>query len=431
MAISADSDVLTKRGFVKASDIKVGDVVYDMEGKETIINEIQEEDLSIRIIVRFGGIESIVVSQNQIMPVYVSPNKSIEYLPAIELFNLANAGYIAKIPSVKIQGEGQLDIDPWLMGFWLGDGCKRYAKLSTSIDDIDYIKKKILEGGYSVGAIRRDKKFNQKGISVSVTQGFQSQLRHYNLLMNKHVPATVFASDMGYRREVIRGLIDSDGMIEKNRGRAIFTNTDYNLALGCVRLASSLGELVCFYPNICHGFGKTVTCYNVTWTPIINPAGIPRKRERVRERKVIEKRTCLNIALEVSYNQRIGLDFRTSSGTMIFSNFCIPFCAGCIPEISRDTANKIFRAMNTASMYTKEKARIQDNINRISPVIYNIQDIIKDRRINDWNKKHIVIDGIEYRGYRDAANAVGCSEHTIQRALASKKGTIWGHIISS
>ena len=45
MALSADSDVLTKRGFVKASDIKVGDVVYDMEGKETIINEIQEEDL--------------------------------------------------------------------------------------------------------------------------------------------------------------------------------------------------------------------------------------------------------------------------------------------------------------------------------------------------------------------------------------------------
>lgn len=430
MAISVETDIPTKYGFVKASDIKVGDVVYDINGNETQIESIKYESLDMSITIRFGRAESIVLSQNQIIPVYVDPNKVTEYISAEDVFSMCCKGWNAKFPSVTIKGNGAMSINPWMLGFWLGDGCHRSANVYTCIDDLEYVKKRILASGYLIGAIRRDRRFNQKGVSVSVTKGLLQQLKQYNIYMNKHMPDEVYSTDINYRREVIKGLVDSDGMVEKSRGRALFTNTNYDLALGCARILSSLGELVCIYPNTCHGFGKTVVCYVVTWMPIELPAGMPRKAGRVRQRKIIEKRTCRHVEFNISYSGTPGVNFTTTSGSMAISNFYIPIGTGKTPEISRETANKLFRTKATCPIYTKDKERIAHQINSISPVRYKVQEITKDRRINDWNKKRFLIDGCEYKGYRDAARAVGCSEHTVQRAIAAGRKIVWGHNIS-
>ena len=64
-----------------------------------------------------------------------------------------------------------------------------------------------------------------------------------------------------------------------------------------------------------------------------------------------------------------------------------------------------------------------------SPTAYEIYEVENDKRTNEWNRKHILIDGKEYYGIANAAKVVGCSYHTIERAIKKGSGEVWGHSI--
>ena len=73
------------------------------------------------------------------------------------------------------------------------------------------------------------------------------------------------------RLDLLRGLMDSDGTITKNRGRAIYSSVRKNLAVGVYQIVSSLGEKAIISKRTQTGFGKEVECYYVSWQPTYCP----------------------------------------------------------------------------------------------------------------------------------------------------------------
>jgi hypothetical protein len=89
--------------------------------------------------------------------------------------------------------------------------------------------------------------------------------------------------------------MDSDGCMEKDRGRAVFANTNIDLADAVSELATSLGETTNRQTRDCAGFGSVVTAYRVSWQPLLAPVTLSRKVERFRPRKILPYRGVASI----------------------------------------------------------------------------------------------------------------------------------------
>ena len=143
--------------------------------------------------------------------------------------------------------ELDLPIDPWLMGFWLGDGCRRAATIATADEEV---LERIRGLGYRVTHYAR---YNY-GISTGPRGGrrrlsLQRSLRECGLLHNKHIPASYLRASDAQRAGLLAGLLDSDGCCSvRGRGarlsaQVVFTNTNPRLIDGVRELAASLGFL--------------------------------------------------------------------------------------------------------------------------------------------------------------------------------------------
>ena len=160
-------------------------------------------------------------------------NWSVDTIPGLDLPELA------------------LPIDPWLLGYWLGDGCRRAATIATADEEI---LERIRHLGYRVTHYAR---YNY-GISTGPRGGgsrpsLQRALRECGLLFDKHIPATYLRASDAQRAELLAGLLDSDGTCSvrghgaRLSAQVVFTNTNPRLIDGVRELAASLGHL----PTVC------------------------------------------------------------------------------------------------------------------------------------------------------------------------------------
>jgi len=110
-------------------------------------------------------------------------------------------------------------MDPYILGYWLGDGDTNASKITTEdLEIVEYFKeyinklnlqfKKTDAIHYSITTCT---KFGEKGCN-----GFANMLRKYKLLGDKHIPDNYKYNNKDIRLKVLAGLIDSDGHLEKN-----------------------------------------------------------------------------------------------------------------------------------------------------------------------------------------------------------------------
>ena len=144
----------------------------------------------------------------------------------------------------------ELPIDPWLLGYWLGDGHKASASIATADEEV---LQRIRALGYRVTHYGR---FNY-GISAGPRGGRSGRetmlgaLRALDVLGDKHIPIQYLRASITQREALLAGLLDSDGTCAvrgKNRasGQVVFTNVDPRLVEGVAQLAASLG----FIPTV-------------------------------------------------------------------------------------------------------------------------------------------------------------------------------------
>ncbi len=138
-----------------------------------------------------------------------------------------------------------LPIDPYVLGVWLGDGCKGRIVLTISNDESDIIEK-IAERLGTTCHIHGTASYSNQMHQNDTTRNVLRNLKLLNLDVysrERFIPQEYLHASIEQRMDLLKGLMDSDGNVEE-KNRYSFSTTSTKLKDGFVELCRSLGYIV-------------------------------------------------------------------------------------------------------------------------------------------------------------------------------------------
>ena len=199
--------------------------------------------------------------------------------------------------------DADLPIDPYVLGYWLGDGRTDDAEFTMHVDDQPNFEAQMAGAGYFVGKAKPDRRRPTtvaiRGSMSPVRRGGKGRtlvaaLRDIGVLGNKHIPPEYLRASYSQRLALLQGLMDSDGTAwrgQKGNPYCAFSSTLVDLATGFLELAHTLGirSGVKVSPAKINGRRTGAYC-RVTFTPRddIPVFRLPRKLEASKRRAVKE-----------------------------------------------------------------------------------------------------------------------------------------------
>lgn len=240
-ALTHDTPVPTPDGWRTMGELRPGDRVFDENGM--VRHVVDRKEWSARPVYRvtFGDGESVVADENHLWLTHdfryrcqgrgspqVRTTKQIaESVTATKSGTTNHAIPLAKPAQHVAQ---HLAVDPYVLGYWLGDGCKGSGRIVTADEQVIDL---FAERGYVCSHTpRADRQWGFKGLATD--------LRHLGVLDHKHVPEQYLRGSVEQRLDLLRGLMDSDGTITRE-GQCVFSNTDSLLVSAVLELVRSLG----------------------------------------------------------------------------------------------------------------------------------------------------------------------------------------------
>lgn len=243
-ALAGDTPILTSEGVKTMKEIKIGDTVYNELGQPTkVISKTSEQNNRECYAVNFRHGETIIADGEHLWNVgirdkdgLILTTKDIESFMANYSHKPSNRRCPVRIKKSNIIefDEREVPIKPYDMGVWLGDGFSLTNKITTHIDDYyEYMKlMDITEGKFRKNSTTCiDFKFNNFSMH---------DLRRLNLIKNKRILNEYIMNSSEVRMELLRGLMDSDGTVEKN-GTCRFYQSNLDLITDVRFLLSTLG----------------------------------------------------------------------------------------------------------------------------------------------------------------------------------------------
>lgn len=169
--------------------------------------------------------------------------------------------------------ERELPLDPYLLGCWLGDGCRNKGSITTA--DVEVVAA-FTERGFPVAHIDGPD-------ATAPTYRFERLrpiLKDLGILWSKHVPAEYLRGSKQQRIALLQGLMDTDGTVCKESGSVEFQCCNFNIALAVHELIVSLGDKA----NINEGEAKLNGNYvgpkwRIKWKPDYPVFRLSRKAE--------------------------------------------------------------------------------------------------------------------------------------------------------
>jgi hypothetical protein len=175
--------------------------------------------------------------------------------------------------------EQKIDIEPYMLGLWLGDGTSATSEITTVDGEIiDYLKDYCQR--YNMVLT------NKTAITYRIKSidGKKDAFRLANLLNNKHIPHEYKVNSRNNRLELLAGLMDTDGSYN-DRGHCFdFVQKSEILSTDVVYLARSLGFTASISSCIHKGEKKEGNYCRITISGDIDqiPCKIIRKQARPR-----------------------------------------------------------------------------------------------------------------------------------------------------
>lgn len=308
-ALDLETPLPSPNGWIKMGDIKVGDELYDKDGnicKVTYITPVMYGHKCYKM--TFSDGTEVVCDAEHLWVTrdYKARNSEMRYQKRIrengteeiqprgndqswkrtfpkertaqEIFDTLYVEHGKRCNhAVAVQGalegrEKELYIEPYVLGYWLGDGGQHDGVITTADQEV-------LDNIRSFGYVVKQQcyKYNY-GV-----HGLKVKLRKYNLLHNKHIPIDYLRASVNDRIELLRGLMDSDGTCHKD-GSCIYSSSDKNLADNVYELVVSLG----LKATITNKIGKVDRVekkmnYMVAFRPYFNCFTLERKSCRIKK----------------------------------------------------------------------------------------------------------------------------------------------------
>lgn len=291
----------------KVEDIKVGEFVMgDDSTKRKVLNINQGLEEMFKVSLKDGSnficngshilvlkntnLKRSELGKNGVKKHYTSDEKLISVFDYIKSNKTIKKRWKMIKSGVEYK-EQNLEIDPYLLGLWLGDG-------TSSKSDITTIDKEIEEYLYSWAKKTNHKiniyhQKNTKAIAISFSKGalrdknghftgeatcLRLLLKKYNLLNNKHIPQNYLINSRENRLKLLAGLLDTDGYSGGNN-KISFTFKEESLIDETVELARSLGFYASKFKKFNKKYNKDYYCCYITGNISEIPCLLKRKKK--------------------------------------------------------------------------------------------------------------------------------------------------------
>jgi len=330
-----DAKVLTPSGWRLMGDIRPHDAVIAADGTATEVLAVypQGEKEIYRVEFSDGAAteccaEHLWLTQTlyerrkgRENPEYNCAQPEIRSLEEIRT-TLDKQHFIPIVQPVRLYNR-ELPIPGYVLGVLLGDGCLRGGAVMFSTEDreIAAAVSHVMAGAggrpYSVRPVRVGAKCPTYRISVTDAQRnadgtfsrhpMADALREYGLMgcdsSTKFIPQEYLDAQVEERTALLRGLLDTDGWVDRRTGSIYFTTVSELLAADVVQLARSLGGVVTVskkHPTYTYKgerrYGRDAFNLCLHLPNSIVPFSLPRKLELVTPKLHAPRRKIVSVA---------------------------------------------------------------------------------------------------------------------------------------
>lgn len=258
-AIPDDDLILTPTGMRYVKDIKVGDYLFDANGNPTKVLGVYPQAPDMIYELTFNDGRTARSTKNHLWPVYLDYSDKKYKVKTLESFmNRYTLGPIQKsgkqskrikIPSINpIEFEyTKPEIDPWVFGVFIGNGCLRDRRLTIS-SGVDCIPKMVGEiynwetikvSKYDYDYKFRDKVTNKYISTKEFFINYPDMINKYSY--EKYIPDIYKYNSIEVRMNILSGLLDTDGYICPPYYNVRYSTVSSRLRDDIIFIARSLG----------------------------------------------------------------------------------------------------------------------------------------------------------------------------------------------
>lgn len=314
--LACDTPLPTPDGWTTMGEVKEGDLVFASDGRPTVVLRVSETYRDRRCFrVCFDDGSAITTDASHLWETVAlrRDDQTVEEVAHQRYRGVRSTERIAE--RVKIDGramhrvkmaaplqtqERHLPVDPYLLGYWLGDGDASGSGISVSVEDAPHLLAQIEAAGYEHTASRYEttgwgtKPYwkvwprppgGGKGCADSMT----GRLRDLGILGHKRIPALYLRASEAQRLALLQGLMDSDGCMTQH---CCLQLADEQLASDALELILSLGVKAHWLTRPSRGDGrKTQYAINFASCGHLTPFRLPRKACRYADRVAAKTHT--------------------------------------------------------------------------------------------------------------------------------------------
>lgn len=279
-SLACSTPILTTSGWSTMGALQDGDEVYGPDGQPTKVLHAHPVNLNRPCYeVTFRDGQKVVTDAEHLWQVNDRNNGGRDrVMTTQEIANAPWGGrYRFRVPVTEpLQTpEADLSVDPWLLGMWLGDGDASMVSICAGDHDLPYLISRMEKLGLS----HRVNQYGDRASSVYV-HGLRAAFSDLGLLGDKHIPDQYLTASIAQRRQLLAGLMDSDGTVSGRQVTISMKNEP--LMRQVLQLVRSLGYRAGFGSHMSRLNGRDcglvyVVRFHTGWGE--SPFDMPRKRD--------------------------------------------------------------------------------------------------------------------------------------------------------
>ena len=304
--LALDTPIPTPEGWKTMADLKVGDRVFDEQGKPCHVvakSPVDDTEQAYELVFRDGG--RIVAGERHLWDVEYTHGKTREkQWTTGEIYRrmkqyrekFKDNRSLIRIPVNQLLHlpERNLPLDPYLYGYWLGNGSATKPEITVRDSDVEDLIPLIpypLHNRYPQTC---------GGSEILVYKALKSIL--VKNFRDKVIRPEYLRASETQRWALLQGLMDSDGCIGTRKGQGVYVSTIQELVESVQELLWSLGikNAMTSCPSTRYGKPTGETLYQIRFTAFTDQPVSKLHRKSIRRRECEKKtRACFHYLEEI------------------------------------------------------------------------------------------------------------------------------------